>query len=182
MDGDGATVKEAKADAGRKIQRALAEMSKAPVIVSVDGPVAVVAYDLGSGWGHPLIAYPGDDAYPRPGPQYVSGAFPKQHEATLHAAQHVLDLCWEPDAADDEARYHAITSKPFGAPMNHTERREMRRKILEGWSLAAALSDGARRRAQRRRSPQHRLWTALKDVPMKLRHVNSAIAALGGDA
>jgi hypothetical protein len=30
--------------------------------------------------------------------------------------------------------YDAITSKPFGAPMNHTERREMKRKILEGWS------------------------------------------------
>ena len=134
MDGEGATVREAKADAGRKIERALAEMSKAPVIVSVDGRVALVAYDPGCGWGHLLIAYPGDDAYPRPGPQYVSGAFATQHEAILHAARHVLDLCWEPDAEDDDARYDAITSKPFGAPMNHTEQSEMRRKILEGWA------------------------------------------------
>lgn len=132
MDGEGATVKEAKADAGRRIERALAEMSKAPVIVSVDGRVALVAYDPGSGWGHRLIAYPGEEY--RLGPQYVSGAFQTQHEAILHAAQHVVDLCWEPAAEDDEARYDEITSKPFGAPMNHTERREMRRKILDGWS------------------------------------------------
>ena len=134
MDGEGVTVREAKADAGRKIERALTEMSKAPVIVSVDGRVALVAYDPGAGWGHRLIAYSGDEAYPRPGPQYVSGAFPTQHEAILHAARHVLDLCWEPDAEDDETHYDAITSKPFGAPMSHTERWEMRRKILQGWA------------------------------------------------
>jgi hypothetical protein len=47
MDGEGVTVREAKADVSRKIERALTEMSKAPVIVSVDGRVALVAYDPG---------------------------------------------------------------------------------------------------------------------------------------
>jgi hypothetical protein len=80
-------------------------MSKAPVIVSVDGRAALVAPDQGSGWGHRLIAYPREEY--RPGPLYVSGAYATQHEAILHAARHVLDLCWESDAKGDEARYHS---------------------------------------------------------------------------
>jgi hypothetical protein len=91
MEGSGATVTEAKKDAGRKIEAAL-DGSYTPEIVAWRGYAALV-YREPTGWYTRLIICP-DEKGIRDGKVWGSNAG-MYKEAMIQAQSHVADLGWE---------------------------------------------------------------------------------------
>lgn len=90
--GEGATVKEAKLDAGRKIE-ALHEGYWTPAIVEWRGHAAIVYRTL-DGWHYGFIGHPGEAIHSISGGSSGYG----DYRETLRAAQrHVADIGWQLD-------------------------------------------------------------------------------------
>lgn len=102
MDGQGATVKDAKADAGRKIESLLDDMSRAPhlYIMQADGWSALVTRSA-HGWGYRIIAGPSEPL--KSGPIYMDANSGESDEALRSCARHLLQAAWVHDIADDAA-------------------------------------------------------------------------------
>lgn len=129
MDGEGPTVKEAKADAGRKLEHLVKQTEEAPVIVQVAGVAALVAFTK-YGWGHRLILTTGDSRLTT-GSAWVSGGRDTKHQAELSALKHCLDIAWNfPD--DDETWFNDATNgiAKCGVSLTGSEARTMRGEFL----------------------------------------------------
>jgi hypothetical protein len=101
MDGAGATVKEAKADAARKIETLIAELGRAPhlYLMQIDAWTALVARDA-NGWGYKIISTP--DQPLAQGMVYMN-SFGNDQDATLRAcAYSLLQNAWSQDVVNDE--------------------------------------------------------------------------------
>lgn len=91
MDGEGRNLTEAKRDAGRKIEEALAG-DYTPEVVAYRGYVALVARDP-AGWDHRLIVTPEDG--PRVGPAPMHGGNNREKDDAVRSARmHVAHLGW----------------------------------------------------------------------------------------
>src|SRR5215469_18888121 len=118
VEGEGATVKEAKLAAGRKIEEHVKALDDQPVIVRVGEWSALVAYTA-NGWGYRIIDCP-DHSY-EPGPVFLNYGEPDKHEIRKRALRHLIDCAWAfPE--NDEAFIDGIFASRNGAPLNHTER------------------------------------------------------------
>lgn len=99
MPGEGATVKEAKADAGRKIERLVDESGNGLRVVAFRSSHAVV-WRSKHGWSYALLSH-GDDKRPKSGSEYGCSSFDTVDEATISAARHIADLVWSHGVNDD---------------------------------------------------------------------------------
>lgn len=111
MSGEGATVREAKADAGRKLEALVKHVEHTPSIVAV-GDCASLVWHFGSyGWCNALVS-----AHGKPQP-HLSAAIPgeaTEEEAMVRAAMHTADLAWSHDVEDDEAFSAAALTRYIG--------------------------------------------------------------------
>jgi hypothetical protein len=98
MPGSGPTVKEAKQDAARKLERLVNDSSKDPVVVAC-GSYASLVWRSAYGWCSSLISSP-DGFYKRLSPCYY-GSTSTRDEVIENARQHVAQLAWTPEVEDD---------------------------------------------------------------------------------
>lgn len=87
MSGTGATVKEAKADASRKLQAAM-EGDYLPYLLTLRDEMAIVARDPVSGWGYRLIH---SDRKPVTECWLNQGYGDSRDEVMLNCARHLID-------------------------------------------------------------------------------------------
>jgi hypothetical protein len=100
MDGGGATVREAKANARRKLEALVKQAEQTPSIVAV-GDCASLVWRFGSyGWCNALVSVHGKPH------SHLSPAIPgeaSEEEAMARAAMHTAELAWSHDIEDDES-------------------------------------------------------------------------------
>jgi hypothetical protein len=130
IDGQGATVKAAKEDAGHKLARLVAQTEEAPVIIAADGVAAIVAFSKW-GWGHRLIAAQASGF--QTGQQFVSGSYETRHESELAALRHVLDIAWCFER-DDAAWLDEILAGQVGTHLTRDENSRLRAEMLDRWA------------------------------------------------
>jgi len=136
--GQGPTVKEAKQDAGRKIQ-ALQQGYWTPKIVAWRGYAILVTRNL-QGWDQYFIQHP-DEPTPRVGS--CCCGFDSERESVHSAEMHLADLGWSPDT-------DALDVFPEFPTLTDYDRRDLisRRKwCLQIQHLTAAGLDTERARA-----------------------------------
>ena len=123
--GSGPTVKEAKQDAGRKIQ-ALHADTWTPVIREWRG-FAILVYRNLNGWEYTFISHPGE---PLRIPAGCSCGFHDRADAVKSAERHIADVGW--------SHTDPLGAFPvwFGTDQNR-EHAHMRREIIDGrkWQL-----------------------------------------------
>ena len=129
MDGEGPTIKEAKADAGRKIEKLVAAASEAPIIISIRGFASLVAYSghsSGGSWASRLIM---SDGKIHTGPAYLGSDSEDKHRVMVQALTHVATSAWTFDD-DDQEFAEMAADRANGCPLNHSDRREVIAAIL----------------------------------------------------
>ena len=94
MEGSGPTVKEARADAGQKIEKAL-RGSYEPQVIAFDGQMAILWREPKHGWLYGRIV----DGALHPGGM---GAEESCDEAKARARFDLAQLAWSPDSDDEE--------------------------------------------------------------------------------
>jgi hypothetical protein len=95
MDGEGATVREAKAAAGNKLEQLVKDVESGPQIYSFSDRLAIVARTRHS-WGYRLV----ENNKPMGGGAYGFESFA---DAQRSALSHMADLAWSHDIGDDRA-------------------------------------------------------------------------------
>ena len=141
--GTGATVKEAKLDAGRKIE-ALHSGTWTPVIREWRGYAVLIHRNL-NGWEYCFIQHPGEPLHIPPG---CSCGFHDRADAVKSAERHIADVGWT--CADPLEAFPVW----FGTDANR-EHTNLRREIIDGrkWQLQmrhlvnAGIPDETARRA-----------------------------------
>jgi len=89
MPGSGSTVKEAKLDAGRKIESAF-EGSYAPVLLNHRGTLLVISRNPKCAWGYRMFDL--NELKPRTVADHCSCGFQSEEEALLAAVKHLADI------------------------------------------------------------------------------------------
>jgi hypothetical protein len=97
MPGSGATVKEAKADAGRRIEAAF-DGSYAPFMLSHRGKMLVASRDPKSGWGYRI--FDADELKPYTSADHCSCMIKSRDECLLAAVRHLADIARLPGERD----------------------------------------------------------------------------------
>jgi hypothetical protein len=95
MDGEGPTVREAKANAGNKLERLVRDIESGPQIYSFGDRLAIIARTRYS-WGYRLV----ENNKPMGGGTY---GFENFADAQRSALSHMADLAWSYDVSDDRA-------------------------------------------------------------------------------
>ena len=95
MEGEGPTVREAKADAGKKLERLVRDVESGPQIYSFGDRLAIVARTRYS-WGYRLV----ENNRPMGGGAH---GFENFADAQRSALSHMADLAWSHDIGDDRA-------------------------------------------------------------------------------
>jgi len=128
MDGEGATVAQAKQDAARKIEAALKAADEPVEVIAVRDCAAIVSYSVyAQSWGSRLIL---DDGTVRTGPQWITTGDPTKQAARIAALRHVAMTAWRFDDDDEVFATEATDRKNSGCPLNHTDRRDVVAEIL----------------------------------------------------
>jgi hypothetical protein len=130
MDGEGRTVKEAKADAGRKVEVALREARHGVCLVASNGYAAIVAYDVSQAeWGYRLINSAGPGQFSA-GPQWVT-CYGERDAARRAALRHMVEIAWSHAVDDQQFVDDALAGRDHGCPMTHSDRLTMRNDLLD---------------------------------------------------
>jgi hypothetical protein len=95
MDGEGSTVREAKADAGNKLERLVRDVTSGPQLYCFGGRMAIVARTKES-WSYRLV----ENGKPMGGDAY---GFENFADAQRSALGHMADLAWSHDVSHDRA-------------------------------------------------------------------------------
>jgi hypothetical protein len=116
MDGEGATVAQAKQDAAHKIERLIADLQDAPAIVVVEN-FAKMVFRTSHGWASCIIATANDTntgAHVSERQVGLSYGGETREAEILAAAKHCADMAWSIDRpAEEDATLARFWLKPY---------------------------------------------------------------------
>jgi hypothetical protein len=164
MPGEGPTVKDARQDAEAKIERLLRELTAGPEVVTL-GAYAYLIWRDTHGWSARIVLTP-QGLEPHRG---CSTGRRTRDDAIWSAYNHMGQLSWSHDVADDRAWIEALTaSLPAGPRLDHLREalaEDARVQRAYRVARAAGLDDSAAHAAARGAEPMPEPVVADRPTP-----------------
>lgn len=127
MPGQGGTLKDARADAARKLTTLVDDVCVGPRMVRVAHFAALVWRDL-AGWSYSPLNLSG--TLPAAGRLYGCSGAETEREAVRAAVHHMAQLAWDHDVADDAEHARALVA---GLLASREAEAHMAADLVQGW-------------------------------------------------